>query len=73
MTSKYISHFPGDQRNFLTDHHFGDLCARVLTDVKRKEKPNATLQNVVVESLAIYLEDRTHPPKGLELQNGPPR
>ncbi|GFW13598.1 uncharacterized protein TNCV_1210641 [Trichonephila clavipes] len=47
----------------------------VLIDVKREEKRNATLQNVVGESPAIYLffgEDRTTPPKGLELQNGPP-
>ncbi|GFU74220.1 hypothetical protein TNCV_4168111 [Trichonephila clavipes] len=25
---KYISHCSGDQRNFLADHHFGNLCSR---------------------------------------------
>ncbi|GFW08640.1 uncharacterized protein TNCV_2776611 [Trichonephila clavipes] len=28
--SKYIPRFSEDQRRFLTDHHFGDLCNRGL-------------------------------------------
>ncbi|GFX76828.1 hypothetical protein TNCV_1952691 [Trichonephila clavipes] len=27
--SKYIPHFSGEQRNFLTDHHFGDHWSRI--------------------------------------------
>ncbi|GFU83989.1 hypothetical protein TNCV_3862341 [Trichonephila clavipes] len=48
--------------------------ARELIDVKREEKRNAMLQNVVGEILAIYLLIREDPtPEDLELQNGSPK
>ncbi|GFW74928.1 DUF4817 domain-containing protein [Trichonephila clavipes] len=42
--------------------HF--VCERVLTEVKRKEKPNTTLQNIVGKSMANYLRRLNLPTKG---------
>ncbi|GFT07797.1 hypothetical protein TNCV_1213941 [Trichonephila clavipes] len=49
------------------------MCSRILTDVKRKEKRSTTLQNVVRDSLAIYLGGSNSPTRGLTASNGPPR
>ncbi|GFY27410.1 retrovirus-related Pol polyprotein from transposon 412 [Trichonephila clavipes] len=44
--------------------------SHVLIDVKKKEKCNATLQNVIGKSLAIYLGiSNSSPPEALQLQN----
>ncbi|GFX09941.1 hypothetical protein TNCV_4100821 [Trichonephila clavipes] len=48
-------------------------CAQVHIDVKRKEKRNATLQTSLGNPQLFIWEYQTHPPEGLELQNGPSR
>ncbi|GFX92919.1 hypothetical protein TNCV_914691 [Trichonephila clavipes] len=48
-------------------HSTGWATARVLTDVKRKEKRNATLQNVIGESVTFYLGGSNSPTRGFRV------
>ncbi|XP_023226912.1 uncharacterized protein LOC111627546 [Centruroides sculpturatus] len=66
MMSKYIPHFSGDQRNFLTDHYFGDLCSRRQVTITPHTSLNSS--HGVISEINLMSEDESHIQIGLSDQ-----